>query len=328
MERTGMICIGFLMDMLLGDPLWLWHPVMGMGKIIETSERVLRKLFRIRPEREVDKYKKYAAGACLVSITLLLSVGIPAFVLHGVSFFHPWLKFVIGCIMCWQMLAMKSLKAESMKVYDAIKEGDIPRARYAVSMIVGRDTQNLDEEGVVKAAVETIAENTSDGVIAPLCYMLLFGPLGGFFYKAVNTMDSMIGYKNDAYRYFGTAAAKLDDLLNFFPARLSAFAMMTAAFFLRLDVAGAFRIYCRDRRCHASPNSAQTESVCAGALGIRLAGDAFYFGELCHKPALGDAVRPVNMEDVRITNRLMYVTSFLVLIVGVVIRCRCSFRLP
>ena len=179
------------------------------------------------------------------------------------------------------------------------------------AMIVGRDTQNLSEAGVAKAAIETVAENTSDGVIAPMIYTAIFGPILGFFYKAVNTMDSMIGYKNEKYLYFGRTAAKLDDAVNYIPARISAWLMILAALLggKEFDAKRAYRIYKRDRYNHASPNSAQTESVCAGALGIRLAGDASYFGKLVKKPYIGDACREVSPEDIRRVNRLMYLTA-------------------
>lgn len=315
-ERIIIIACGFALDLIFGDPLWLWHPVMGIGKVISCSDRVLRKLFGIREERETDREKKRVAGVLLVLVTLFFSLLIPALILYGAGLIHPWLKTGISCVMCYQLLALKSLRTESMKVYAALQQENIEPARKAVSMIVGRDTQCLDREGVTKAAVETIAENTSDGVIAPLLYMLLFGVLGGFFYKAVNTMDSMVGYKNDRWRYMGTAAAKLDDIVNFIPARIAAAAMIGAAFFLGLDYKNAVRIYKRDRRQHASPNSAQTEAVCAGALGVQLAGDAYYFGQLCHKPTIGDDGRSVEAEDIKRANRLLYAASLLVLAAG------------
>lgn len=315
-ERIIIIACGFALDLIFGDPLWLWHPVMGIGKVISCSDRVLRKLFGIREEREKDREKKRVAGVLLVLVTLFFSLLIPALILYGAGLIHPWLKTGISCVMCYQLLALKSLRTESMKVYAALQQENIEPARKAVSMIVGRDTQCLDREGVTKAAVETIAENTSDGVIAPLLYMLLFGVLGGFFYKAVNTMDSMVGYKNDRWRYMGTAAAKLDDIVNFIPARIAAAAMIGAAFFLGLDYKNAARIYKRDRRQHASPNSAQTEAVCAGALGVQLAGDAYYFGQLCHKPTIGDHGRSVEAEDIKRANRLLYAASLLVLAAG------------
>jgi adenosylcobinamide-phosphate synthase len=317
LERMMILGAGFLLDILFGDPAFLWHPVRGIGFLITKTEGFLRKILHIRKEREADKQKKLAAGVLFVILVLAVSVGIPALLLFAAAKIHPWLSFGLSCIMCYQMLAMKSLKVESMKVYDALKQNDLEGARYAVSMIVGRDTKNLTGEGITKAAVETVAENTSDGVIAPLLFMIFFGPLGGFFYKAVNTMDSMTGYKNDTYIYFGRAAAKLDDILNFIPARVSALCMILSAYLLGMDGDSAWKIYIRDRYCHASPNSAQTEAVCAGALNIRLAGDAYYFGKLYHKPTIGDSVRMVEAEDIKRANRLMYGTSVIVFVLGI-----------
>jgi adenosylcobinamide-phosphate synthase len=202
-----------------------------------------------------------------------------------------------------------------MKVYDALQEGDLEKSRYAVSMVVGRDTAVLDDIGVTKAAVETVAENTSDGIIAPLLYMVIGGAPLGFFYKAVNTMDSMVGYKNDRYLYFGRAAAKFDDVVNYIPARLSAILMTVAAGICGMDAKNAWRIYKRDRYNHSSPNSAHTEAVTAGALHVQLAGNAYYFGKLYEKPTLGDADRPVEYEDIRRANQLLYGTAILALII-------------
>ena len=207
-----------------------------------------------------------------------------------------------------------------MKVYDRLKEKDLPGARRAVSMIVGRDTAHLDEAGVTKAAVETVAENTSDGVIAPMFYLMIGGPAAGWIYKAVNTMDSMVGYKNERYRFFGTAAARLDDILNYLPSRLSALLMIAAGALLKLDARGAYRIWRRDRRNHASPNSAQTESVMAGALNLQLAGDAFYFGKLTKKKTIGDDIRRIAPEDIPRANRLMLTASVLGLLLMGVLR--------
>ena len=233
---------------------------------------------------------------------------------------------MVESIMTYQILAVRSLKVESMKVYDALQTGTIEDARRAVSMIVGRDTACLDEAGVTKAAVETVAENTSDGVIAPMIALAVGGPFLGFLYKAVNTMDSMIGYKNDRYLLFGRTAAKLDDVVNYLPARISAYLMIAAAYLAGRDFDGtrAFSVYRRDRRKHASPNSAHTEAVCAGALGVRLAGDASYFGKIVKKPYIGDDVRPVEISDIRRANRLLYVTAFLceaILLVLLIVVC-------
>lgn len=311
--------VGFVMDTLFGDPHFLWHPVQGIGKLVEWMEKLLFSLFHLSNEREMDKDRKRAAGVILVVVVLLTSTGITVLLLLAAGKIHPWLKFGLESVICYQMLAMKSLRVESMKVCDAVKNEGLEEARRAVAMIVGRDTQNLTEEGVIRAAVETVAENTSDGVIAPMFYMFLFGPAGGVFYKTVNTMDSMIAYKNDRYCYFGTAAAKLDDILNFIPARIAAFLMLAAAFLLRFDVKNAWRIYRRDRHKHASPNSAQTEAVCAGALNIQLAGDACYFGKPVHKPVIGDAGRDIQVQDIKRANDLLYAASFMMMAIGILI---------
>lgn len=298
--------LGFIMDLLFGDPYWLPHPIRLIGNLIAQAE----KLFYKDGKRD---HKKEYRGGCMTVLTVLLVTGIvTCILLFAVYRLHPLLGAGVEMIMTYQILAIKSLKDESMKVYDRLKHGTLEDARHAVSMIVGRDTQNLTEEGVVKAAVETVAENTSDGVIAPMLYTALGGPVLGFLYKAVNTMDSMIGYKNDRYLYFGRAAAKLDDVVNFVPARISACLMVVATTFLKDgNPRRAWKIYRRDSRKHASPNSAQTESVCAGALGIQLAGDASYFGKIVKKPYIGDPVRQVETEDIKRTNRLMYITAFL-----------------
>lgn len=200
-----------------------------------------------------------------------------------------------------------------MKVYHCLKNGNLEQARQTVSMIVGRDTECLDEEGIAKAAIETVAENTSDGVVAPMLYLAVGGPVLGFLYKAVNTMDSMVGYKNNEYLYFGRAAAKLDDFVNFLPARISACLMIAASFLAgsHFSTRGAWTIYKRDRKKHASPNSGQTEAVCAGALSIRLAGDASYFGKAVKKPYIGEAVRGVEYEDIKRVDDLMYIAACL-----------------
>lgn len=298
--------LGFIMDLLFGDPYWLPHPIRLIGNLITQAE----KLFYKDGKRD---HKKEYRGGCMTVLTVLLVTGIVTFILLFTAYrLHSLLGAGIEMIMTYQILAIKSLKDESMKVYDQLQHGTLEDARHAVSMIVGRDTQNLTKEGITKAAVETVAENTSDGVIAPMLYTALGGPVLGFLYKAVNTMDSMIGYKNDRYLYFGRAAAKLDDAVNFIPARISACLMVAAAVFLKgADQNRAWKIYRRDSRKHASPNSAQTESVCAGALGIQVAGDASYFGKIVKKSYIGDPVRKVETEDIKRTNRLMYITAFL-----------------
>lgn len=310
-ERMMILTAGLLLDALFGDPVWLYHPVRLIGKLITGLELLLCKLFHLAGEREADRKKKLLAGALLVLGTVIFSVAVPAGILFLADHIHHGLYLLLSCFFCYQLLAMKSLKTESMKVYTALTQEGLAAGRKAVSMIVGRDTEALSEEGVVKAAVETIAENTSDGVIAPLLYMAVFGVSGGFFYKAVNTMDSMVGYKNDRYLYLGRAAARLDDLLNYIPSRLAALFMIAAAFFLRMDAKGAARIWKRDRRNHKSPNSAQTESVCAGALQVQLAGNAYYFGKLYEKPFIGDPIRKIELEDIRRAGKLLVMTTVL-----------------
>ncbi len=305
---------GFVLDLILGDPRRIVHPVVLMGKMISGLERIL--LFREQAkeaEKKVIKGKKknFIAGCITAAVVAAVSTAVPAALVWICADFHPALGMAVSCVLCWQMLAAKSLKRESMKVYDAFRRGDTEGARYAVSMIVGRDVSALGEEGIVRAAVETVAENTSDGVIAPMFYMALGGPAGAWLYKSVNTMDSMIGYRNERYEWFGKCAARADDVLNFIPARISGLLMIAAAGLAGMDAAGAFRIFCRDRKKHASPNSAQTESACAGALGIRLAGPAVYFGVRHDKPYLGDPLRRPEYEDIRRANRLMYITSVL-----------------
>lgn len=308
-QSLAALIIGSILDFILGDPRGLWHPVQGIGWVISRLERILRRIF------PSGKTGERWAGGLLVILTLLISVGLPALLLLLLSFIHPLLSFLLSCIFCWQMLAAKSLRVESMKVQEALEQEGLEAGRRAVSMIVGRDTRDLTEEGVIKAAVETVAENTSDGVTAPLFYMILAGPLGGIAYKAVNTMDSMVGYKNETYQYFGTCAARLDDAANFIPARLSALFMIAAAFLAGYDGKNAWRIFKRDRKKHKSPNAAHTEAVMAGALNVRLAGDAWYFGKLFKKPFIGDDIRTVERQDIARACRLEYATALLQLLV-------------
>ena len=244
-----------------------------------------------------------------------LSFAIPTLLLSLAYGVNQWLGFALETLLCAQILATKSLKEESMKVYAALKTGDLAASRYAVSMIVGRDVSRLDEAGVARAAVETVAENTSDGIVAPMLFLAIGGAPLGFFYKAVNTMDSMLGYVEPPYKNIGLVGAKMDDVFNFVPARLSAVLMLAAGGILRLDVKNGWKIFKRDRFCHASPNSAQTESVCAGLLGLRLAGDAWYHGVLHKKPYIGDGLREIETQDIPRACNLLYVTAFLALLV-------------
>ena len=309
--------IGFVLDALFGDPHWLPHPVVLIGKWISFLEKQLRRLFPKTPGGE------RAGGTVLALLVLLASAAVPWGILWLAGLVHPYLRFAVECFMCYQILAARSLKTESMRVYRKLQEGNLEESRKAVSWIVGRDTENLTMEGVSRAAVETVAENTSDGVIAPMLYLALGGPVLGFFYKAVNTMDSMIAYKNDRYLYFGRTAAHLDDVFNYIPARLSGLFMILASAILGFDGKNAWRIFKRDRYNHASPNSAQTEAVCAGALDVQLAGDAWYFGVLHKKKTIGDPIRQVEPEDIRRANRLMYGTA----VIGLILFSGLSFLL-
>lgn len=312
------ILTGFILDLIIGDPYNLPHPIRLIGNLISGTEKLLRKVLSKNPKNLLF------GGFVLVLIVLTVTTAIPLVILTLLYHFMPLLGFLVESIMCYYILAMKCLKTESMKVYKALENDDVEGARYAVSMIVGRDTKVLNKEGITKAAVETVAENASDGEIAPLLYLAIGGPVLGFLYKGVNTMDSMVGYKNEKYYYFGRCAAKLDDILNFIPSRLGALFMVAAAPLLKLDGKGALRIFKRDRKNHKSPNSAQTEAACAGALGIMLAGDAYYFGELHHKQTIGDATRPIENKDIKRANDLMYGASILALVLFVGIRVLIS----
>lgn len=305
---------GFVLDAIFGDPAWLPHPVVYMGKAISVLEKGLRARLPKTPEGEL--WGGRILAFCLPVGTLALT----SIVCMGAAALHPLLGLAVQMFWCGQALAAKGLVQESMNVYRELTKPDLPAARIAVSRIVGRDTEALTAEGVTKAAVETVAENASDGVIAPLFYMLLGGAPLALTYKAINTMDSMVGYKNTQYLYFGRAAAKLDDIANYLPSRIAALLWVAAAALTGNDARSAWRIWRRDRRNHASPNSAQTESACAGALNVQLAGPAYYFGEYYKKPTIGDSVRPIEPEDIRRADRMMYAESLLALALGLLIR--------
>lgn len=303
------LILGFCLDLLIGDPHGITHPVVYIGKLIDWTEKGMRKLFpkTVRGEN--------FAGAAIWLIVVTVSTGLPALFLWLAYGVNRFLGLALETVMCAQILATKSLRQESMKVYAALKTGDLEQARYAVSMIVGRDTQRLDEAGVTRAAVETVAENTSDGILAPMLFLAIGGAPLGFFYKAVNTMDSMLGYVEMPYKNVGLVPAKMDDVFNYIPARISAFLMLAAGTLLGLDGKNGWKIFKRDRYNHSSPNSAQTESVCAGLLDLRLAGDAWYHGVLHKKKYIGDPLREIEASDIPRACRLLYVTAFLGLLV-------------
>ena len=418
-NRIWILLIAAIVDLAVGDPPGLWHPVQGIGALISRTESGLRRLFKIPVGKEklphninninnadnarsaqdnqdnqdtqntqntqstqstqnaqdtqdtqdiqnaqdtqnARESRERAAGGVLVLLVLIASTGLVLLLLALCRRINPWLGIIAEGILCGRLLALRSLREAAYAVRDPLLQGDVDGARRAVSMIVGRDTDPLNAEGIAKAAVETVAENTSDGVTAPLFYMILLGGIGGIFYKAVNTMDSMIGYKNDRYRFFGTAAARLDDVMNYIPSRLSALLMiLTCAVPFKgisdpqspkgifqsksrgrlkeespdsqqgesqdkvrkelPDMRAAFRIWRRDRRKSPSPNSAQTESVCAGALHLRLLGDTWYFGKLHHKAEIGDGDRAVEPHDITRAVSLMVRTSLLLYAIGIAV---------
>ena len=296
--------LGFILDLIIGDPHFIPHPVRVIGSLIAGLEKKWNSK---------DEKKALKKGRLMVVIVSILTVIATLAILICGYTVNKYLGIIIESVMTWQILSVKCLRVESMKVYKKLKENDIEGARMELSMIVGRDTERLDYEGISRAAVETVAENTSDGGIAPMIYTAIGGPALGFLYKAINTMDSMVGYKNERYKSFGRCAAKLDDIVNYLPSRISAYAMIFACMFLgkEYNEKNAYKIYKRDRRKHASPNSAQTESVCAGALSIRLAGDAYYFGKLVKKDYIGDDIKKISHEDIKKANNLLYMTAFI-----------------
>lgn len=302
MEILISLGIGYLLDLILGDPYWLPHPVQAIGWLISNGEKAVRKMF---PKHE------FFAGAFLTIWVIVISFLVPFFLLWLLAQWNIYVKIGVEAFFCYQILATKSLRVESMYVYHYLVKHDMINARKFLSRIVGRDTEHLNQEQITKAVVETIAENTSDGVVAPMLFLAIGGAPLGFLYKAVNTLDSMIGYKNDRYLFFGRFAAKLDDIVNFLPAIFSAYSMILASALLRMDTRNAVKIYRRDRKKHASPNSAKTESVAAGALRVQLAGDAYYFGKLVKKETIGDPIQSPKIDDIRKMNRLMYVTSII-----------------
>lgn len=302
MEILIAIIIGFILDLIFGDPQWLPHPIRAIGLMISKGEKLLRNI--------LPKYP-FAAGMILTILVVGMSFVVPFWILFFAAKLNVYLRIGIEAIFCYQILATKCLKVESMRVYKYLVKGDMANSRKYLSWIVGRDTDKLNEQQISKAVVETIAENTSDGVIAPMIFLAIGGAPLGFLYKAVNTLDSMIGYKNEKYMYFGRFAAKLDDVMNFIPAIISAWFMIAASFIIGLDAKNAVKIYKRDRHNHSSPNSAKTEAVAAGALNVQLAGDAYYFGKLVKKQTIGDNNRKVTPEDIRMMNRLMYSTAFI-----------------
>ena len=310
--QTYAIVLGFIIDFFVGDPHAVPHPVVAIGKLIAFLDKKLR--IGNGDKRDILR------GVWTVLIVVSASVAVPSFILFIMWRIHPIAYLAVSSIMCWQIIAARELVRECRMVEKALVKDDILSARKAVSYVVGRDTEALDKPAICRAVVETIAENGSDGVIAPLFWMFLFGAVGGFFYKAVNTMDSMLGYKNEKYIYFGRTAAVTDDVVNFIPSRISALLMIISCPLCHMDGKNALRIFQRDRFKHTSPNAAQTESVFAGALNVRLNGPALYGGVLHNKEWLGDDIRPIEPDDIERSGCLMYTASFMMLVICVMLR--------
>jgi adenosylcobinamide-phosphate synthase len=315
----------FLLDALVGDPRWYPHPVKGIGRLCSWSEAITRSLTG----------NLYLAGLLTVIAVITSTGGVVALILYAAASISPTIEALAGVILLYTTIAARDLLRHGTEVYVLLKgHVDLAKARVAVGKIVGRDTGRLNEDGICRATIETVAENMVDGITAPFFYALLascFAPLvdvapiscavfGAFVYKAVNTMDSMIAYKNERYLKFGRVAAKLDDAVNFFPSRLSGCCVIMAAFFLKLDYRRAAKVFLRDRLNHSSPNAGHTEAATAGALGIRLGGPSYYFNELVDKPYIGDATYEPVPEDIKKTNRLVVVGSLLFFVFPVGLR--------
>ncbi|ABQ24260.1 adenosylcobinamide-phosphate synthase CbiB [Geotalea uraniireducens] len=313
-RSAAVIIVAVLLDLLLGDPRWLPHPVVGIGRLISFTEKALRR--SIPNER--------AAGILLLFITVGLTYSLAYLFLRGAYGISPYLGSATAAFLAWTCLAARSLHRESRLVADALLRGDIQEARRYLSYIVGRDTAELEAPEIWRGVVETVAENTSDGVIAPLFYLMLGGPALGLAYKAVNTLDSMVGYKNERYLRFGWASARFDDLANYIPARLTGLLMVIAAPLVGLSARSAWRIMLRDGRNHSSPNSGVSEAAAAGALAVQLGGLNHYFGKPVEKPTIGDACGPLTPEAYRGAVRLMYGAEIL-LVAGFLVVANLCF---
>jgi adenosylcobinamide-phosphate synthase len=309
-KDTAIVLAAVVLDLVLGDPRALPHPVVAIGRMISFLECLLLRLFK----------DARLAGIVLLVTTVGVTYAVAALLLKAAYAFAPDAGFVVGLYLAWVSLAARSLHVESGKVAMALERGDIAEARLALSYIVGRETAQLDEPEIVRGAVETVAENTGDGVIAPLFFLMLGGPPLAIAYKAVNTLDSMVGYKNERYLQFGWASARFDDLANYIPARLTGLLMVLAAPICALSGSGAWRIMRRDCRNHSSPNSGFPEAAAAGALGVRLGGANCYFGKVVEKPTIGDASLPLTLEAYGGVVRLMYCCEALLIIAWLAVR--------
>lgn len=320
------IIIGFILDLIFGDPYFMPHPIRFIGNLVRKTESTLRGLEKRYPLKFIqskDKREKICGGMLwiIVVFTTFLSIFLILFLCHKVNniLFH-----MVNIYFIYSSLAAKCLAFEGKKIYKSLEAKDLKQSRINLSYIVGRETLNLSEEEIIKATVETISENTVDGIISPLLYGVVGGIFGiaaplAYAYKAINTLDSMVGYKNDKYLNYGFVSAKIDDLANYIPARITGLTMVLSAFILRLNYKNSFKILVRDRRNHKSPNCAYPESAIAGALGLELGGSHIYFGKLVEKPTIGDEIRkPIN-NDIILSCKVMYVTAIILLIIFTII---------
>lgn len=301
------IYTGYALDLIIGDPYSFPHPVRYIGKLISIVEKQIRKI------TSSDKGLKIA-GFFLWFIVVGATFGITTLVLQLFKF-NKLAYFIVNTILIYTTLATKCLKDESVKIYKVLKTGDLEKSRIQLSYIVGRDTKNLNEKEIVRATVETVAENTVDGIIAPLFYGFIGGAPLAMAYKAVNTLDSTVGYKNDKYYYLGFASAKIDDIANYIPARLGVILLSLGSLFAGFNFKDALKIGIRDRKNHKSPNCAFSEGAVAGALGIQLGGTNVYFGKEVYKPTIGDKTREIEIEDIVRTNKIMYSSSIISIII-------------
>lgn len=296
------LALGFILDLIIGDPNNPFHPVRIIGKICGTLENVFRKI--------LNNYLKIA-GLIVWIITVAITFLITYMLVYMSNTIILYFGIIIEGILIYFCISSKALVIEGFKVINHLMKDDIEKARRQLSYIVGRDTADLDKEGIIRAVIETIAENISDGVIAPLFYAGIFGAPLAMAYKAVNTMDSMFGYKNDKYMDFGYFPAKLDDLFNYIPARLTGLFIVISSFILKYDYKNSYRIYKRDRYNHTSPNSAHPEAAMAGALNIQLGGGNYYFGKFVFKPTIGDNIKEIEIQDIKHTSKVLYLSSFI-----------------
>ncbi|MEA4825598.1 MAG: adenosylcobinamide-phosphate synthase CbiB [Clostridium sp.] len=302
------IYMALIIDLILGDPHWFPHPVRLIGKYIGILEGLVKKL-------SLNSKLLKLSGIILTVSTVILTYSICLYLLKWAKFINIYFYYLLNVIILWTCIAPKCLKVEAMKIYDLLNKGEVIKARKQLSYIVGRDTKDLDESEIVRAVVETVSENTSDGVIAPLFYMFIGGAPLALTYKAINTLDSMVGYKKDFYYNFGWASARLDDIVNLVPARLTACFMVAASFVLGLDYKNCIKIIKRDRRNHKSPNSAYPEAATAGALGVQLGGSNSYFGEIVYKPTIGDSLKELSKDDIVKSIELMYLCTYVAVMV-------------